>query len=241
MNSADLPGNIDAIMNKFPKKKNLIVWLDYTGAQRKAQLQETVQTLVRLKHGDVFRITMNADIRTLKADKWQGNAATPGEYRAKVLRDQVEDFLPTAVTSISDDDFPAALSKCVEMSTQKARNQVPDMQFKPVLITSYADGARMITLTCAVRDSRSAEVYPSPIFSKWEFACRDWDDIRKISAPVLSSKERYKLDANLKKSGKRMLAALKFMPADDDEKSLAAVASYKTFHRYYPAFRHVDD
>jgi len=59
--------------------------------------------------------------------------------------------------------------------------------------------------------------------------------------PVLSAKERYKLDGNLKKGAKRMLAALKFLPAEDDLASLNAISNYKKFQRFYPAFRYVDD
>jgi hypothetical protein len=72
-------------------------------------------------------------------------------------------------------------------------------------------------------------------------ACRNWDDIHNISVPVLSAKERFKLDGNLNKSVKRMLTALRFFPSDDEPSSLAAVGNYKKLQRFYPAFRHVDD
>jgi hypothetical protein len=56
-----------------------------------------------------------------------------------------------------------------------------------------------------------------------------------------TDKERFKLDSNLQKSAKRMLTALRFLPADDELSSLSAVSNYKKFQRFYPAFRHVDD
>jgi hypothetical protein len=99
----------------------------------------------------------------------------------------------------------------------------------------------MLTITCAVSDNTQQERFPDALFKRWEFASTGWDDIHDISVPVLSTKERFKLDGNLKKSPKKMLAALKFLPADDESLSLAAVSSYKKFHRFYPAFRHVDD
>jgi hypothetical protein len=98
MNSAALPSQIDAILQRFPSKRNLIVWLDYTSADRRTQLQEAVQTLVRLRHGDIFRITLNADARTLAAaNEWKEKGAEgPGEYRAEKLRESRSIFQRTS-------------------------------------------------------------------------------------------------------------------------------------------------
>jgi hypothetical protein len=241
MLSGDLPNKIDLIVGKFPKKTNVIVWFDYTSADRMVQLQETVELLTRLKHGDVFRVTMNAEKKTLNAQDWQVHAPTPGAFRANKLRQQVGDFLPTDISEIGEETFPFALARCVQLAAQKAVVRIPGLTFDPVLITSYADGARMLTVTCSVRELTSRERFPNGAFGRWRFACRGWSDINLISAPILSSRERYKLDSNLKKGGKRMHQSLRFMVAEDEEKSLAAVASYRKFHRYYPAFRHVDD
>lgn len=37
LSSADLPLKLDEILRAFPSKRNLIVWLDYTGAERRTQ------------------------------------------------------------------------------------------------------------------------------------------------------------------------------------------------------------
>src|ERR1700726_250370 len=108
MNSADLPSEIDTILRRFPGKRNLVVWLDYTSADRRAQFQEAVQTLVRLKHGDVFRITLNANPQTLLGgNEWRGSGAVgPAEYRAERLRAQIPEFLATDVIAISETALP---------------------------------------------------------------------------------------------------------------------------------------
>jgi hypothetical protein len=61
------------------------------------------------------------------------------------------------------------------------------------------------------------------------------------SEAILSLKEQYRLDVNLHRGAKRMLSALKFLPAVDETASLQAIESYRLFHRYYPTFRHVED
>jgi hypothetical protein len=243
MNSADLAGKVDTIFQTFRSKKNLIVWLDYTSVDRRTQLQEMVQTVVKLKHGDVFRITLNANAQSLcNGDEWKkAGAANPAEYRAARLRAQVAEFLPTEVTSIVERDLPKVLARCVHLAATEAERLKPNLRVEPVLITSYRDGQRMLTVTCAASERDEKENFPGKLFGKWEFACTGWDDIQFISAPQLSLKEQYRLDTNLHRGSKSMLASLALLPAKDEASSLEAIESYRSYHRYYPTFRHVED
>jgi hypothetical protein len=243
MHSANLPSEIDTIFQRFPRTQNVIAWLDYTSADRRAQFQEAVQTLVRLKHGDIFRITLNADIRSLsRGDEWRDKGfANPGGYRAERLRAQISEYLATGVTSISDSNFPNVLARCLGLATDAAQAEQPNLKFTPVLITSYKDGTRMLTVTCAVSEADKGDKFPNSHFRHWKFACRGWDDLKMIYAPILSLKEQYRLDVNLHRGAKRMLSGLKFLPAADQAASLQAIESYRLFHRYYPTFLHVED
>lgn len=244
MESANLPSKLDEIARKFPRKSNFIIWLDYTECDQKTQLQEAEETLVRLTHGDIFRITMNADLRNLKNG---GPGASPDERakkRADTLRSRLGGAnIPTTITAIDDDPLSLAkvLAQCIALAASKAKLRAPNLNFIPVLTTSYADGQRMLTVTCVVSEQGRAEAFPNLNFKRWVFAGKTWEDIQDISVPVLSAKERFRLDVNLKKSSKKMLSALKFKPAENEEQSLVELASYKKFQRFYPAFRHVDD
>lgn len=243
LNSAALPTAIDGILQKFPTKQNLIVWLDYTSTDRLSQLQEAVQTLVRLKHGDVFRLTLNADVRTLgRGEEWKkADAPNPAAYRAIKLREQIADFLPTGIVSIQEDEAALVLARCIELAAQKAEALKVGLHIKPSLITSYRDGQRMLTVTCAISEDGAAERFPNHSFARWKFACKGWGDLQDISVPVLSPKEQYRLDGLLHRGPKKILAGLKFLPAEDEPASLAAIRSYRSFQRYYPSFRHVED
>jgi hypothetical protein len=243
MLSANLPSELDTIFQRFPRRRNVIAWLDYTSAHRRAQFQEAVETLVRLKHGDIFRITLNADIRSLsKGNEWKDKGfANPGGYRVERLRAQISEYLATDVTSISDTNFPKVLAASLGLAIDAAHAQQPNLKFTPVLMTSYKDGTRMLTITCAVSEADNDDKFPNDHFRRWKFACRGWNDLQMIYAPMLSLKEQYRLDVNLHRGAKRMLSALKFLPAVDEAASLQAIESYRLFHRYYPTFRHVED
>jgi hypothetical protein len=242
MNSADLPTQIDNIFAQFPGKRSLVVWLDYTSANRRSQFQDAIQTLVRMKHGDIFRITLNADIRSLgKGNEWKEKGAnSPAEYRYEKLRSQIAEFLPTEVSEIRESNFPTVLSRSFGLAAAAAQSQNPALEITPVLITSYSDGTRMLTITCCVRDIK-ADRFPSEQFRRWKFAAQDWADVRMIYAPVLSPREQYFLDTKINRSAKRILSTLKFLPETDEPASLKALESYRLFHRYYPSFRPVDD
>ena len=243
LSTADLPSRIDDILKEFPNRQNLIVWLDYTDTNRGAQLQEAVQTLLRLKHGDIFRITLNANPETLSpGEQWRNaGASSPNQYRATRLRGQIQEFMPTDISAISETALPAALARCVELAAKSAEAQQPNLRIKPVLITSYRDGSRMLTVTCAISEAGNKNKFPPITFPRWRFACKNWQDIRLIYAPVLSVREQNRLDARLHRGASDMLAALKFYPNKDKPKSLEALKSYRELHRFYPTFRHVED
>ena len=243
MNSSDLPAQIDEIFHIFPRKKNVIVWLDYTNINRRAQFQETVQTLIRLRHGDIFRITLNADIRNLgRKNEWKEKGAVgPAEYRLEKLHAEISEYLPTNITKILDPDLPGVLARCLGLAADAAQSQRPALCFTPVLITSYSDGTRMLTVTCAVSESEKEEKFPSSHFGRWQFACRGWADLQMIYAPILSLREQYRLDTNTHRGAKKMLSSFKFLPAADEPTSLQALESYRLFHRYYPTFRNIED
>src|SRR5208282_3445801 len=118
------------------------------------------------------------------------------------------EYLPTEITAITDTGLPTILARCFGLATDAATALQPNLRFVPVLITSYRDGAKMLTITCAVSEVDHLERFPSQLFRRWKFACRGWDDIQAISAPVLSLKEQYRLDANLHRGAKGMLSAL---------------------------------
>lgn len=158
---------------------------------------------------------------------------------ARILEERSSSL--TSITNIGDDDLPLVLCQCIEMVTLKATAQVPNLDFVPVLNTSYADGQRMLTVTCAVSDRNSRDKFPNALFKRWAFASAGWNDMHDIAVPILSAKERFKLDGNLGKTAKKLLTSLRFLPADDESSSLIAISNYKKYQRFYPAFRHVDD
>ena len=243
MNSGKLPGKLDTIMAQFPDATNMVIWLDFTNPHdRLTQLQELVEVAKRLQPGDILRISINANLTTLEegSSKWKDlRFPGPGEYRAACLKRQLGDFVPATLDAIGESDFPSILSECVSLAFSKAEDVVRTNVFKPLLLTTYRDGQRMMTATCVVARSseRSSEV---PGLGGWQFLPANWSDVLAINAPDLSLREKLKIDERLSKTAKVVLDHLGFLPAKNEAKSIEAIASYQKLHRYYPAFHHIE-
>jgi hypothetical protein len=231
MMSGSLAGEIDEILAEF-EAESLVIWLDYTRpTERLSQLQELTACLGKAQSGDVIRITMNADERTLRGD-WQKEFATPALYRAHRLRLQIGEFLNADVQEVAEGALPAVLAGAVELACSIA-GEGKRLKFHPVLITSYADGQRMVTVTMLVLPNGE----PLPLgLQDWDFVAKNWNDVVDITAPDLSLREKAIIDRHLSKSPAAIVKAIKFLPADDLEDARKAVSSYKRLHRFYPTF-----
>jgi len=245
MDSGSLPGKIDEIAADFPHATNLVIWLDFTDPNKRlSQLQQLVEVAKRIQPGDVLRITMNAKIDTL--DEHGSNSAWkeagysgPSAYRAERLRLQLGQFLPAEIEAVGEQDFPSVLCKCVELALSKAageRNKPAD--FVPILLITYRDGQRMMTATALCCDAE--ERRETVGLEGWPFMPADWSDVSKIVAPDLSIREKLKIDERLSASATDIADWLGFDLEDSPAKSEEAIESYKRFHRYYPAFHHID-
>jgi hypothetical protein len=232
MMSGSLAGEIDAILAQFEAAQNLILWLDYTRpAERLSQLQELTACLSKAQSGDVIRITMNADDFTLRGP-WEKEFDAPGKYRAHRLRIQIGDFLSSDVEEIVEGQLPVVLSGAVQLACSIA-GEGKRLTFHPILITSYADGQRMLTVTVLALPNGE----PLPLgLQDWEFLAKRWSDVVDISAPDLSLREKTLIDRHLSKSPGAIVRAIKFFPANDLDDARKAVASYKRLHRFYPTF-----
>lgn len=232
LHSSALAGELDRILDHFAPAGHLIVWLDYTDAQRLAQLQEFCEVLKRCQPGDVVRITMNASDAKLNGDWQKAGFAGPAQFRAQRLRDQLGDFFPVDVESIGDNGVPAVLSEAVSIATAKAAEE-SKLRLAPILLTSYADGQRMFTATvlCVPQTGKLPDG-----LNGWEFLAKGWKKVTEISVPDLSIREKVAIDKHLSKGPTAIIKAVKFQPAGELDSAHRALRSYKLLHRFYPTF-----
>lgn len=233
MMSSALAGEIDNILDLFKPASKLIIWLDYTDPkERLAQLQELTECLKRGQPGDLVRITMNANDRTLSGDWQRAGFERPSQFRAARLREQIGDFFDKEIEEILEDQLAPALARSVFLACSQAQEE-KGFKYEPLLVTSYADGQRMVTATVLVLE----ETGELPIgLQDWEFLAKGWHDIVEISAPDLSLREKVAIDKHLSETPEAIIQAVKFAPASEQDDAHQALLSYKRLHRFYPTF-----
>ncbi|WP_425079720.1 O-methyltransferase [Ruegeria denitrificans] len=242
--SEQLAGRLDEIMARFEGSENVIVWLDYTSpSERLEQLQEVEAVAKRLQPGDILRATFNTNIGSLdeggNSAAWkEAGSSGPGEYRCERLRTQIGEYLPTEMKEVGDSEFPAAMSEATSIALSKASlESAAGLVFRPVLLTTYKDGQRMTTATVIVDNDE----HPFRSDSQtWQFLPSGWTDILEISAPDLSTREKFRIDQELSNSSHQIHAAFGFPLSENAAKSIRAIESYKKLRRYYPAFQHTE-
>lgn len=244
MAASKLTGTIDSIGDVFPDTTNVIVWLDYTDPnERLAQLQELIEVAKRLQPGDILRITLNSNLGNIDGPKgstlWKDEGyPSPQSFRISKLKDQLDTFVPEDIEGIGEDAFPAVLCRCISLAVSKVEAEINTISFKPVLLTTYRDGQRMVTATCLVVKREDADKELIRLRS-WPLLPSGWEDVTQISAPDLSVREKLKIDEFLSRDAEEILGQLGFLPAKSKDKSIESILSYKSLHRYYPSFHHV--
>lgn len=239
MDSSELASSIDDLR----RAENVVVWLDYmSSSERRIQLEETTDILSRLLPGDLFRVTLNSDYRSFgrygKDEKKKYKSAQ--EMVASKLKTQIGDYLPHDLETIEASELPAVLANAVGIAAEQALLRQSDISILPVMATTYADNARMLTVACIVLDYPAKQLPPN--LRRWKFRSKNWADVQEIRVPDLSVREKLHIDKRLTRSPKEILRSLKFEPEDIDEKDelIRAIKSYKRLHRFYPAFHNID-
>jgi hypothetical protein len=155
------------------------------------------------------------------------------------LKGQLGDLVPNDVEDIGEEELPPVLCKCIALALSKVEAESKHIAFKPVLLTSYRDGTRMVTATyLAVSNESSSK--PVPGLSSWPFMPNSSSDVTLITAPDLSLREKMRIDEYVSLEPAIVQEKLGFLCDSTPEKSVDAIASYRRLHRYYPSFRHVE-
>jgi len=215
--------------------KKSIFWLDYTGL-RYACFQDFTALLGKIPIGSMVKITLRADPR----DYWN---KPPRVQKAKSEEFQGEfaAVLPASFISIPRqyEDFSHLVQQMLQIAAQQALPaQATTLAFHPVSSFYYSDGTWMFTLTGVVWP-RAETAKIEKAFDGWEFANMTWAKPKLIEIPILSTKERLRLQGLLPcgtPRGKTLHAELGYLIDKDALTTESALDQYAAFHRYSPYF-----
>lgn len=246
MHSSQVGSLIESLDELYFESRNYAVWLDYTdGRSRKEQFDEFMQLLKVAQPYDIFRVSFSAEAGSLEWNLEETKQSTGlkrnVQLRLSELRRQLGHLIPSSVEGVSNDNFGRVLISALEIAVSEVERQMRALCFRPILLTEYRDGARMVTACVqAFPKGDQDSIERQPNMANWEHLCLGWDDINSIGVPDLSIKEKEYLDARVGQDAQKVCNSLGFEFDEDLDRSVNAVKSYWRHRKYYPTFRAIE-
>ena len=218
-----------------------IFWLDYTKLEPSC-LIELGQILERVNEGSVVKITLPSDFRHTPFSRIY-------DHLTKSQRDYLKkfenDYKSLLLGSISSSDFSrpekyrVLIQSMIKMQVIRSLSAVKgSLRFQILSSNYYNDGTEMLSVTGIIID-KDKMPQVNTYFQDWRLKNLEWNPPRRINIPVLSIKERLKLEEFLPantpdQSNLSMILGYYIdMTLDDSEESLK---QYSDFCKYYPTF-----
>lgn len=236
-------------VDQFNTNEPTITWLDYTNPAHTGDQLAEVQTLVgKLGDYDVLKVTFNASHTNLGP---HGIDPVAIEQRITRARERLADYLPPGFEVTAEDvdkkGYPSLVLKGLELAILAGMNGQPKSLFQPITAFTYADSQhRMLTLTgILIPKGRRSRFVAETGLARWKLSTLKWEERTfpiDIVVPEMSLRERLFVDQQLPRRGSsgKIFRRLGFrLEAGGDDRTVAALASYKNFYQYFPQFSRV--
>ena len=203
-----------------------IFWLDYTNLK-----YMNFEYFELLLNKVAARSVVKISLRSEPGD-WRKNPQSfVDEFRAIMPR---PDAGPTFIIS----SYAKLLQDMLKIAAQRAFTGGMPMTFQPLTSFYYADGVGMLTVTGVVCLKTDEQAFRDE-FADWSFANLDWSQPQEIDVPILSTKERLRLQEILPCNinvGQKLYDALGYELGNGAKRTVQQLEQYSQFHRYYPHF-----
>ncbi|MBC8792753.1 MAG: hypothetical protein C6Y20_14215 [Tagaea sp. CACIAM 22H2] len=227
-----------------PADANAIVWFDMTDALTLRASIDTFEGLLRVSEpGDVIRLTIDVDEKTLARSSAEASLDDIRERRFNKLREMLGDQLRPGAKS-SDLLQKLGITKLAvhafNVAAEAAFSNAGKYTFEPLSITTYADGHRMLSVTGAVVKRSEVDLYRKKMDLKTvPGGVGDWQTIVDVEIPQLTVWEKLTLDRDIHSKSAAELAAQLNFKLHESIPTENLIERFKLFQRFYPTFRHV--
>jgi len=221
----------------------VILWLDYTSAKGlSVQLREFADALGNAEHGDIIRLTVNANPENLSRNLPK-SVSGDNLYTARLakLRERINDFLPASIplTMMRENDYPILLTKAIESAVHSAGLQ--GKKLLPLSIVTYRDGQQMLSVTgMIVNNADAANAEACLDLKNWNYGSPSWTQVHRLSVVDLTVRERLFLEHAILTMNPDEIAALMGFEFDAVTEATGFLASFKSYSRFYPSYLNSD-
>jgi len=235
----------------FPSEKPTIVWVDYVDAGRQ-ELTEVSGIARQALEWSVLRVTLMAETPVYREVKLRRHQQILPSYKKKDFNEFRDDYLKAmTVAEVSydhdlftwenfkEENFPWLLSHMVLSVLESACSK--PKTFLPLQVAKYSDGTIMLSITGVFCPENNRDALLGHFKATSPLYVTASGLIDEIDVPVLSTKERLKLEEILPTEtgdGTVCVTALGYLTEGDDseEVSIAKMSNYERYSRLYPYF-----
>lgn len=221
-----------------------IVWLDYTDMALYSQLKDSEDMLEKLEHGDIFKITFNANPANLCREDSGLSGSALHQKRLETYETTVSEYFPPSITDetmMTKKKYPNVLKNTLKIMIDKVFRE-KSLKFIPVSSFAYEDGQQMFTLTGMVLDENAySSFFTTTKLRDWNFFS-DWDkNIVFIDVPWLSTKEKALVDQYMPKKAEVDLSEVHneiglCLSSSNIEDSIRKLKEYANYFHVMPQF-----
>ncbi|QTD89821.1 hypothetical protein J4G50_18975 [Burkholderia anthina] len=218
-----------------------IVWFDYAiPSELSDQLAETRRLVVKLKHGDIFKITLNADPQTLGSP---ADGSPLLAHRLNEITDRLGEYLPAGIIEqdVTRSRYPRLLLAALLNSAKHGLSGAGNLYLQPLTSFSYKDGQQMLTFTGIVlRTDQREEFLRQTRLSSWPFSNLACNEPLAISVPAFSVKERLFVESRLPaKTAGQIIDEMGYAISDNAGDAETLMRNFVEFYRLYPWYSRV--
>ena len=221
-------GTTTDILPELEWSKPQLVWLDYDGGVALEQFADFGMLAPRLKSGDFFFLTVNAEVSQMSGIKQDGRELSREEALRQVVPDNAIPLgFKECLTAVA---FPSLVGEIWDAyARSKVLERTMDLRFQPLLNLSYADGAKMVTYGGVLLDAEDRKrVEALNLAERFDYVSREPQF--KLLVPQLTHKERLELDRLMPAQERPDSNKLPFELKD------AEIEAYWRFYLHYPTF-----
>ncbi len=236
----------------LPSDRPVIIWADYTNMTREI-LNETSDIARHAIPWSIIRITVRAEspvYKKLYIGRRYPKVIPPkkkaafNELQSSFKENLVVDGISYNKTwfeweSFSNEQFPLLQMNMILAVIAGSCSR--PKTFIPLHAVKYSDGTIMLSITGIICHEEARRKIFSHFKMHYEFLCKCNKSIDEIDVPVLTTKERMKLDGMLPTNscdGSICLDALGYLIDGDDSEfeSRRKMRHYEKYYRLYPYF-----
>jgi len=219
-----------------------IVWFDFTSAKDLGLQLGEIESLIRkLNAGDIVKVTFNAAPETLGRP---ADGSDLREFRLAAFKNRASVYAPANIDldSMTNVNYPTSLHRCVESAMKRGLDTKARSIVIPLSSFSYADGQQMLTVTAIILDEIDrGKFFAETRLEFWPYLCKDWQEVRSISVPHLSAKERMHVEAMLPDEGDaaKIISNLGYYIGDALADGESLMTNFVDYYRQYPQYSRV--